>query len=93
MAAEGRSQGTGARRRKWSVQVKRLDGHSAALDLAREPSLAPRRHEDDAVPARRLEVRRQICDDPLGTARAVRLDQLGNSHDTFCTPTDSATSV
>ena len=59
----------------------------------REPSLAFRWYEDDAPRARCLEVRCEIRHDPLGAARAVGLDQLGNPHDTFCTPTASATSV
>ena len=93
MTAEGRGQGTRARRRKRSVEVKRLDGDAAALDLSREPSLACRGYEDDTLGARRLKVRGQIRHHPLGAARSVGFDQLGDAHDAFCRPTESATSV
>ena len=73
--------------------MKRLDGHAVALDLPREPALAVGRHEHDALGAVRLQMRGQVSDDPLGAARTVGFDQLGNAHVIFCTPTASATSV
>ena len=74
MAAKCRRQGSGARRRYWSVQLKMLHRYAASGQPTLEPPFSRRWDEDDAPRARSMQADRKVHHDLFRAAGTVRFD-------------------